>query len=176
MNPEIEPPDLSHPALNAAQPDGITLTHDLHATHWRRLAEIMAAALTARDPATLARAHAASFACVYAWDNGKLVGSARAVSDGVLYATIYDVVVDPACQGKGVGRKLVQNLIDRLPVERIFLTSVPDKQGFYAKLGFLRQTNAMAWYASEARSNALARGILLDHDDVDSPRVLALST
>lgn len=162
----------------SAPPDAadVTLSHDLHAGGWRRLAEIMAAApLAVRAPAALARAHAASYATVYAWHGDLLIGSARAVSDGIYYATIYDVVVDPAWQGKGVGRRLVQDLIERLPAEKIFLTSVPGKQGFYAKLGFLRQTNAMGWYRADLRAAAIARGVLLADDDLASPRVLAIS-
>jgi GNAT superfamily N-acetyltransferase len=140
----------------------IRIEHALHATDWPTLAEVMARApLKVRDPPDLARAAAASYANAYAFAGDVLVGGARAVSDGVFYATIYDVVVDPAWQGNGVGRRLVRDLLDRLPVDKVFLTSVPGKEGFYAKLGFLRQTNAMGWYTAEARADAVALGVLV---------------
>ena len=159
------------------EPDpAITISHTLHATDWARLADVMARApLKSRDPGALARAYANSFAAAFAWHGGTLIGGARAVSDGVYYATIFDVAVDPDWQGIGVGRRLVQDLIERLPVEKIFLTSVPGKQGFYGRLGFLRQTNAMGWYAAPLRADAVASGILLAEDDLASPRVLAIS-
>jgi ribosomal protein S18 acetylase RimI-like enzyme len=157
-------------------PADFTVSPDLHATDWARLADIMARApLRVRDPSGLAQAYRNSYAAAFARAGNTLIGGARAVSDGVYYATIYDVAVDPDWQGRGVGRALVQNLIERLPVEKIFLTSVPGKQGFYAKLGFLHQTNAMGWYAAPARAEAIERGVLLAPGDLASPRVLAIS-
>jgi len=55
---------------------------------------------------------------------------------------------------------LMQGMLARLPFDRVFLTSVPDKAGFYGKLGFLSQTNAMALYETTALENALQRGVL----------------
>ena len=144
-------------------PAVFAICHQLHATDWVRLADIMARApLRERETGQLALAWRNSYAAAFAHAEGRLIGGARAVSDGVYYATIYDVVVDPDWQGQGVGRALVQDLIGRLPVEKIFLTSVPGKEGFYAKLGFLRQTNAMGWYAAPARAEAIARGVLVE--------------
>ena len=48
-----------------------------------------------------------SFAVSAAFDpDGRLVGMARALSDGVSDAYILDVVVDPAHRSQGVGRTL----------------------------------------------------------------------
>ena len=151
----------------STDPDSdIRIGRDLHATDWKRLADIMARApLAVRAPGDLARAYANSFAAAFAWHGDTLIGGARAVSDGVFYATIYDVVVDPDWQGVGAGRRLVADLLDRLPFDKIFLTAAPGKQGFYEKLGFLRQTNAMGWYSAPARAEALARGVLVGPGD-----------
>lgn len=83
---------------------------------------------------------------VTAWDDTTLIGFARATSDGVYRATIWDVVVDPNYQGAGIGRKLVQTLIThpRLSrVERIYLMTT-NQQAFYERIGFTEnQTTTM---------------------------------
>ena len=101
-----------------------------------------------------------SHAVVFAHKDGELVGAARALSDGKYYASIFDVAVAPEHQRCGVGASMVQALLARLPVERVFLTSVFGKEGFYERFGFLRQTNAMGRYTEPGRSVAISRGIL----------------
>lgn len=137
------------------------ITHDISHIDWWRLADIMARApLFERKPFDLAQAFRNSYAVVFAHNAGELVGTARALSDGVYYASIFDVVVAPEHQGCGVGRLMIDALLIKLPVERVFLTSVFGKEGFYEKFGFLRQTNAMGLYGEPARSDAIARGVL----------------
>ncbi len=145
------------------------LTHDITGIDWWRLADIMARApLFDRKPFDLAMAFRNSYAVVFAHNDGEMVGAARATSDGVFYASIFDAVVAPEHQGCGVGRLTLEALIAKLPVERIFLTSVFGKEGFYEKFGFLRQTNAMALYDEPARSDAIARGVLTTHHTASS--------
>lgn len=75
---------------------------------------------------------------VTAWDGDHLIGFARATSDGVYRATIWDVVVNPNYQGAGIGRTLVQTLIThpRLSrVERTYLMTT-NQQKFYERIGF----------------------------------------
>ena len=87
---------------------------------------------------------------VTAWDDTTLIGFARATSDGVYRATIWDVVVDPNYQGAGIGRKLVQTLIThpRLSrVERIYLMTT-NQQAFYERIGFVEnQTTTMVLHS-----------------------------
>jgi ribosomal protein S18 acetylase RimI-like enzyme len=98
------------------------------------------AAFWARDRAVedLAIALSHSNPAIGAWDSNRLVGFARATSDGVYRATIWDVVVHPAYQGAGIGRKLVERIL-RDPaiiiVERVYLVTT-HQQSFYEKLGF----------------------------------------
>tara|TARA_A100001037_G_scaffold66468_2_gene58727 strand:- start:3335 stop:3631 length:297 start_codon:yes stop_codon:yes gene_type:complete len=86
--------------------------------------------------------------------------AAGATSDDVYYATVFDVVVANAHQGRGVGRMVLQGLLDKLPFDRIFLTSVFGKEGFYEKFGFLSQNNAMGLYDGPALTSAVQRGVL----------------
>jgi ribosomal protein S18 acetylase RimI-like enzyme len=76
---------------------------------------------------------------VSAWDGSKLIGVARATTDGVYRAMLWDVVVDPDYQSMGVGRMLVEGVLAHplvAKVERIFL-STTYQQAFYKKLGFV---------------------------------------
>jgi len=72
------------------------------------------------------------------WDGDRMIGFARATSDGIYRATIWDVIIHPDYQGAGLGRKLVETLIShpRLSrVERVYLLTTY-QQGFYARIGF----------------------------------------
>lgn len=72
------------------------------------------------------------------WDENNTIGFARATSDGVYRATIWDVIIDPDYQRLGLGRKLVETVLDypcMKRVERIYL-STTHQQNFYERLGF----------------------------------------
>jgi len=128
---------------------------------WEALARIYARAPLAVRPAVeIKRAFGNSYLCCFARVYGELVGAARAMSDGVYYATILDVAVDPGFQGAGIGRKMMTELMRRLPVRKVYLTTVPGKEGFYEKLGFLPQTNAMGLFPLRDRDEAVEPGVL----------------
>lgn len=72
------------------------------------------------------------------WDKQRLMGFARATSDGVYRATIWDVVIHPDYQKLGLGRKLVETVITHpllCRVERIYLMT-SHQQLFYQQIGF----------------------------------------
>jgi predicted N-acetyltransferase YhbS len=71
-----------------------------------------------------------------------LIGSARALSDGIFSSAIYDVLVEPEYQGQGVGKALMNNLLSRLPKRSVMLISTHGHEGFYQKLGFKRLRTA----------------------------------
>jgi ribosomal protein S18 acetylase RimI-like enzyme len=78
------------------------------------------------------------------WDGEKLVGFARATSDGIYRAMIWDVVIDEAYRGLGLGRQLVATLVNHpklTRVERVYLTT-SHQQNFYERLGFVRNDTA----------------------------------
>lgn len=92
----------------------------------------------------LRRAFLNSTAACYAFDGTRLVGVARAISDGEYHAVVYDVAVHPEYQGRGVGRLVMGHLLQRLPVWRVMLVASADVQPFYNQLGFMRYPDAMA--------------------------------
>lgn len=80
---------------------------------------------------------------VSAWQDEHLVGFARATSDGVYRATIWDVVVHPQHQSKGIGRKLVETVLTHPhvnQVERVYLMTT-FKEKFYERVGFKRNSS-----------------------------------
>jgi N-acetylglutamate synthase-like GNAT family acetyltransferase len=80
---------------------------------------------------------------VSAWEENKLVGFARATSDGVYRAMIFDVVVDPDYRRRGLGRKLVQTVLGHAcmqRVEKIYLITT-NQQSFYEQLGFVQNSS-----------------------------------
>ncbi len=98
---------------------------------------------------------------VTVWNGDRLIGFARATSDGVYRAAIWDVVVDPDYQGVGLGRKLVQTVLSHplvSRVERVYLTTT-HQQSFYERIGFERnETTTMVLHNSNATED-LARRI-----------------
>ena len=111
------------------------------------------AAFWARDrrPEDLQIAIANSNPVITAWDTNlkafsheqRMIGFARATSDGIYRATIWDVVIHPDYQGAGLGRKLVQTVISHpnlSRVERVYLMTT-HQQEFYKKIGFESNTS-----------------------------------
>lgn len=82
------------------------------------------------------------------WDAERLIGFARANSDGIYRATIWDVVIHPDYQGKGLGIKLVETVLAHpvMQVERVYLMTT-HQQRFYEKIGFqANSTTTMVLY------------------------------
>lgn len=121
----------------------IHLTEDTAGVDWSAFCALFQrAGLGERKPAVAEAVFAGSYACCFAWDGATLIGTARAISDGVNSSVVYDVVVEPAYQGQGVGKALMHNLLGRLPKRSVMLVSVHGKEGFYRKLGFRKLRTA----------------------------------
>jgi predicted N-acetyltransferase YhbS len=79
--------------------------------------------------------------------------------DGRDVAYIADIAVHKDLQGGGIGRHIVQRLMQAASGhKKLILYAVPGKEGFYAKLGFKRMNTAMAVFVDEAA--AIAAGTL----------------
>ena len=95
-----------------------------------------------KDRQTIQEAFCRSY-CAASFDGDKLVGFARAISDKLYYTGIYDVVVRPDYQRKGIGRTLVNMLLDAFAGTYIFLTYTEGNRDFYQKCGFQDNDSAM---------------------------------
>jgi ribosomal protein S18 acetylase RimI-like enzyme len=125
----------------------IRYTHSIEDINWKDAVEVIERAplgAKKRTPLFLEKAFKSSFISVYVFDSEKLIGLGRALCDGVYQAAIYDVVLLPEYQGKGIGKEMVTRLCNQLPEVNIILYSVPGREGFYEKCGFKKMRTAMA--------------------------------
>ena len=86
----------------------------------------------------LRRMLAGSNVVVSLWRGKRLVGFGRASSDGIHRAVLWDIVVAGDLQGRGLGRQVVEALLDSpalRDVERLYLMTT-NSSGFYQQLGF----------------------------------------
>jgi len=80
-----------------------------------------------------------SWYIVSAYDNGRLVGFGRIISDGVVHALILDIIVHPMYKRKGIGTKILKHLVARCKrynIRDIQLFCAKNKVEFYLKNGF----------------------------------------
>ena len=69
--------------------------------------------------------------------DGEQVGFARAVSDGVAVAYLADVYVLPEHQGRGLGKQLVAEMVERGPYANVrWLLHTRDAHSLYEQFGF----------------------------------------
>jgi predicted N-acetyltransferase YhbS len=144
--------------MDDTAPQGLRFDARIDDVDWEELSRLYRSALGNKSAEHLQAVFAASrHRCLVRDAQGRLVGAGRAVADGRDVAYIADVVVAPGLQGSGVGRAVMQRLLEACRGHaKIILYSVVGKEGFYRKLGFRRMTTAMAIFADEA--GALARG------------------
>lgn len=80
-----------------------------------------------------------SWYMVSAYDNDILTGFGRIISDGILHALIVDMIVLPEYQGKGIGKAILEKLLDKCKSHNICdvqLFCAKGKVGFYKSSGF----------------------------------------
>ena len=75
------------------------------------------------------------------WDDDRLIGFARVVTDDLYRAWIEDIVVDRAYRKQGIASLILEKLLKRLQhIELVMLDCTPEWQTFYAKIGFQPKT------------------------------------
>jgi nitroimidazol reductase NimA-like FMN-containing flavoprotein (pyridoxamine 5'-phosphate oxidase superfamily)/ribosomal protein S18 acetylase RimI-like enzyme len=110
--------------------DAVEVAALLQGTYWN----------THVSQAQLIRAHLSSAAWLCVHDmTGKVVASARAISDQSKWSIIYDVIVAPHLQRTGLGQLLCNLLLDHPKVRDTIgvRLGTRDAQTFYEKFGFV---------------------------------------
>jgi ribosomal protein S18 acetylase RimI-like enzyme len=75
---------------------------------------------------------------VGAWDDARLVGSVRILTDGYFFATIPEILVDPAYQRRGIGRRLMELALERAPRGKLGFGAQPQSVEFFDRIGCKR--------------------------------------
>ncbi|ARU28029.1 GNAT family N-acetyltransferase [Cellvibrio sp. PSBB006] len=81
---------------------------------------------------------------VTAWDDSRLVGIARSLTDFTYVTYLADLAVDVDYQHQGIGKQLIAETQRRVEPEcMIVLLAAPKANDYYPKLGFTH--NPRAW-------------------------------
>jgi len=82
---------------------------------------------------------------ISAWDGDHLVGAVRVLSDAIFRSVIYDLLVAPEYQGKGIGSELVNRCKNHYPGSEWLVGCDRKNVAFYKKLGFLNSSKSDAF-------------------------------
>lgn len=142
------PPLAGHDAwvALATPPPGLTLAREegrLQAGEYIAILRSSGLVRPVGDPARIAEMLAGSTLVVTARDAaGRLAGVARSLSDFAWATYLSDLCVDPAFQGRGLGRALIAET-KRIagPRSMLLLLSAPAPMTWYPRLGMERVAN-----------------------------------
>jgi GNAT superfamily N-acetyltransferase len=91
----------------------------------------------AQTDADLEAALAISWNVTARTPDGALVGLARVLDDGVLYASVWDILVVPQHQRRGIGRLLLEAVLEQTAGRRLVsLIATPAGEALYRSAGF----------------------------------------
>jgi GNAT superfamily N-acetyltransferase len=101
----------------------------------------VAAGLSAKDPEGAVTGLANSWHSVIVRHDGEIVGMGRVVGDGGLFFLVVDIAVDPAHQGRGLGKAIMAALTGRLreaapSKAHVALIADGEAHRLYAQYGF----------------------------------------
>jgi GNAT superfamily N-acetyltransferase len=76
--------------------------------------------------------------CFGVFHKGKQVGFARVITDFTEFASVWDVFIDEAYRGKGLGKHMMKYLLEHPRLKGIFrwFLMTEDAHGLYQKYGF----------------------------------------
>ena len=94
------------------------------------------------DYERIAKMYANSNLVVTAWDNDKLVGIARSLTDFCFCCYLSDLAVSKEYQKLGIGKKLISLTKERIGDQTmLLLLSAPTAMDYYPKAGFQKVEN-----------------------------------
>ena len=95
------------------------------------------------DPQRIGAMFENSDLIVTAWDESKLVGVSRTITDWVWCSYLADLAVGPGYKKSGIGKKLIELARERIGEQSmLLLLSVPTAMDYYPKVGFVRENRA----------------------------------
>lgn len=125
----------------------LEIKQDCNGVDWKSVSETLkSVGMGYHDPDVHRRAFEASHTTIFVYSGGNMIGFGRAISDGAYQAAIYDCAVIPEFQGKGIGKTIMQNILQHVSHCNIILYASPGKEGFYRKHGFRKMKTGMALF------------------------------
>jgi len=130
----------------------ITYKTEINCLDWEKLVDLydetnMCIGLgRLRETEKISRAYQKSYKFVVAWDFEKIIGAGRMISDGESYGWIHDIAVLQSYRKQGIGRTIMEKLLEGNETLLIGLTSSFEAVDFYTKLGFNKHKTAMSKY------------------------------
>ena len=73
---------------------------------------------------------------ISAWENERLIGAVRVLSDKMFRSIIYDLLVLPEFQNKGIGKELLKRCIEHFPNSEWLVQTTEEISSYYEKNGF----------------------------------------
>jgi|GEM_PF-223330 len=127
---------------------------------WDELSELyQLAGMGTKPPDLLATVFGNSRYAFFVRLGKELIGVGRALTDELDCAYLCDVAVRPDHQGQGLGREIIDRLVQRSQDhKKIILFANPGTERFYHKAGFARMRTAMAIFRNQ--SAAVKAGLL----------------
>lgn len=123
----------------------LEIKNDCSGVDWKTVSEILEnVGMAHYEPDGHKKAFEASYLSVFVYHGSRLIGFGRAISDGIYQAALYDVAVLPEFQRIGIGKTILDNLLQRLHSCNVILYASPGKEDFYRKLGFRQMKTGMA--------------------------------
>lgn len=121
--------------------------YDCSDIDWELVPEILkTVGMSFHDAEIHRKTFSVSASVVFVFDDQQLIGFGRAISDGFIQGAIYDVAVLPSYQGHGIGKQMVEKIVNSLPGCNFILYAAPGKELFYQKLKFRRMKTGMALF------------------------------
>jgi predicted GNAT family acetyltransferase len=124
----------------------ITFTQTITGVDWARLKTDLQADDfdNGRTPDELRRSFENSAVVAFAWDGDRIIGKARALSDGVCNAYVVDVWTHSDYRRRGVASRLMRLLAEQLDGQHIYLFT-DDAEALYHQLGYRPQGTGMGF-------------------------------
>jgi predicted GNAT family acetyltransferase len=113
--------------------DWSALKHDLAADNFDN----------GRSPEQLRRSFEKSHSVVFAWSDGRCVGTARLLSDGVCNAYLVDVWTASSHRRRGIASRMIGILLDTVPGQHVALFT-SERTDLYTRLGFTEERTGMS--------------------------------
>ena len=138
--------------------DGIVVDDRIDRVDWDQAKADLAADDfdNGRSAVALRRSFEQSQHVALAWLDGRLVGMARMLSDGVCNSYLLDVWTQSSVRRRGVATAMVTYLVEAVPGQHIGLQT-DDADGFYTSMGFGLQPQFMSLVSGRWLDNAANR-------------------